>query len=430
MSLRNRISGYVFGWINYLLSWWRYISFGFRRAHAIKPLRTFARSQHQVFFGYYDVTPFNHNDSILLATAAPAANEAPRANTKLELGYYRLDEDAPEFQSIAVTTAWCWQQGCRYQWFPPNSHGRNHQVIFNDFDGERYISRVLDIETRAEVRRYDLPVYSLTHDGRYAFTLDFARLGRLRPGYGYACLPDASKGDPAPQNEGIRRIDLRSGETKLLLSVRDAAALAPTTTSDIANAEHYLNHISVNPHADVMLFFHIRIENRKRKTRLIISDLDGRNSRVLIHHGNVAHYAWKNAHELLCYSRHDDGEDRSPHYHLYDLRNDTYEIVGRKVLPDDGHPSYFDNTRYILTDTYQDRYRYQNLLLYDAEQDRALRLGSFFASLQYRGDVKCDLHPRISPTGRQICIDSAHSGRRCVYILSADGLVPPPALPL
>ncbi|SVE55722.1 uncharacterized protein METZ01_LOCUS508576, partial [marine metagenome] len=32
-------------------------------------------------------------------------------------------------------------------------------------------------------------------------------------------------------------------------------------------------------------------------------------------------------------------------------------------------------------------------------------------------EVRCDLHPRWSPTGSMICFDSAHEGKRAVCVL-------------
>ena len=45
-------------------------------------------------------------------------------------------------------------------------------------------------------------------------------------------------------------------------------------------------------------------------------------------------------------------------------------------------------------------------------------LGDFFVPEKYLDtDLKCDLHPRFSPSGNLICIDSAHTGERQVYII-------------
>ncbi len=417
MSLRDTIATIVFRTLTWMLRRLRYLRHGLRSYHSYLPLREFSAPGRQVFFGYYDVTPFNYDETLLLAAAAPPENRPTGPEDLLQLGTVSLTEDHPQLKVVAETKAWCWQQSCRYQWFPPREYGRNYQAIFNDYDAEnrRYVSRVIDVRDGTELCRYNHPVYALDHAGRYAFTLNFARLGRLRPGYGYVNQPDTSAGYLAPADDGLLRLDLDTGATRLLFSLHDLTGIQPLP--DMDGAEHYLNHISVNPYSKTLLFFHIWVRGSKRKTRLFVCDLDGGDVRIPIQHGGVAHYAWKNADELLCYSRHTDGDDSTPRYHLYNLRSGDYSVVGRDVLPHDGHPTYFPGSRYILTDTYPDLASHQNLLLYDTATNTARTLGTFDSSRRFRDDVKCDLHPRLSPRGRRICIDSAHSGRRRLYVL-------------
>jgi putative transposase len=42
---------------------------------------------------------------------------------------------------------------------------------------------------------------------------------------------------------------------------------------------------------------------------------------------------------------------------------------------------------------------------------------------QLEEENRCDLHPRWSPDGRQVCIDSAHEGERQMYIVDVSELV-------
>ncbi len=70
-----------------------------------------------------------------------------------------------------------------------------------------------------------------------------------------------------------------------------------------------------------------------------------------------------------------------------------------------GHCTYLPGNQWILNDTYPDSDRNQHLYLYHVESGRRVPLGSFHAPEAYRGEWRCDLHPRSSPDGRQ-------SGRR------------------
>jgi Tol biopolymer transport system component len=71
----------------------------------------------------------------------------------------------------------------------------------------------------------------------------------------------------------------------------------------------------------------------------------------------------------------------------------------------------------MVTDTYPDEQRRQHLFIMDLESSRAARVASFHAPPQYKGDWRCDLHPRWSRDSRRICIDSTHAGVRQVYVI-------------
>jgi hypothetical protein len=84
------------------------------------------------------------------------------------------------------------------QWIP----GREHEVIWNDREGDRFVARICDVRTRA-IRTLPHPIYNLSPDGRTAIAPDFRRLNACRPGYGYAGVPDPHAADLAPRATGI-----------------------------------------------------------------------------------------------------------------------------------------------------------------------------------------------------------------------------------
>jgi hypothetical protein len=43
---------------------------------------------------------------------------------------------------------------------------------------------------------------------------------------------------------------------------------------------------------------------------------------------------------------------------------------------------------------------------------------------EYAGEWRCDLHPRFSPNGRMVTIDSPHGGNgRQIYLIDISGIV-------
>lgn len=129
---------------------------------------------------------------------------------------------------------------------------------------------------------------------------------------------------------------------------------------------------------------------------------------------NASHYAWIDDTTLLIYCCPPGAAER---YWVVGIETGTREAIADPMMLQDGHPSILDHGRLILTDTYPDIYGFQSLLLHDRLQGRTRRLARTYCSLAYRSEMRCDLHPRVSPDGRWACVDSVRTGRRAMYVL-------------
>lgn len=389
----------------------RYIKSGLKHAELKFHLIKLGDTQHQFFFGYYDLSPFNYNDSSILALRGSSENYPPLYNFPVHVGYFNA-KNPKEFYHVGDTVTWCWQQGCRLQWYPLREEGRNNTIIYNTLINNRYGCLVQNIQTKNILCQHNRPIYSISPDGRFGLSLNFSRLARLRPGYGYVTFPDETEGELEPKEDGIWYMDLNTGEIKLLFSIADIAQLGPLNT--MHGAVHYFNHICINSDGTRFLFFHVWLKSGKRYTRLITCNPDGSEPYLLINEGHVSHYTWKSADELLCFSTH---ADTGVKYHLYKDKTSHREVIADGFLEGDGHPSYSPNGRFILTDTYPDKYNDRHILLFDMADNKILNLGRFFSPYRYVGELRCDLHPRWSPSGRYIVFDSAHEKKRNIYAI-------------
>jgi len=89
-----------------------------------------------------------------------------------------------------------------------------------------------------------------------------------------------------------------------------------------------------------------------------------------------------------------------------------------------GHCSYLPGKRWILNDTYPDKQRNQNPYLYEAQTGKRFALGHFPSPPQYKGEWRCDTHPRFSPDGKKVVIDSPHGGNgRQLYLFDISSIV-------
>ena len=90
-----------------------------------------------------------------------------------------------------------------------------------------------------------------------------------------------------------------------------------------------------------------------------------------------------------------------------------------------GHQTYIPGTsnQWLVADTYpQGRSRDQIFYLYHVPTRRFVLLGRFPST--YRGEWRCDSHPRLSRDGKLVMIDSPHGGNgRQQYLIDISQLL-------
>jgi hypothetical protein len=360
------------------------------------------------FFGFHDKCPWSQNNAMLLANQCDIPPRMPRSDDCVTVGYF-TGEDFRDFHPIAQTNAWNWQQGCMLQWI-----GGTNFFIFNDFDGASHVARIYDSAGKL-TRTLPVPIAALSPSGDYALSYSFERCHVYSPGYGYAKGCDPEKEVQKPIGHRLKLVDLTSGQVKDLFCVKDIAALQPDVSME--GAFHYLTHCQFAPSNRRFVFFHRWIKDFNfLRTRMISCDLGGRDLFVFPTDGMVSHVAWRDDGHILAYARVKEKGDR---YVLFEDKTGGYTVVGESCFNSDGHPSFSPNRRWILTDTYPDRFRVSTLILYDTQTDRRFDLAKLrspreFASPNLESTWPCDLHPRWDRSGTSICFDSAHTGRRAL----------------
>jgi hypothetical protein len=383
----------------------------------LPPVRAITRGPKFHWFSYYDKLQFDPSGRYALCNEVDFEHRSPKPDDVIRVGMVDL-EDSDRWIELGESRAWNWQQGCMLQWVP----GSRTEVIWNDREGDRFVARVLDVRTR-QIRTLPNPVYAISPDGRWAVAPDFRRLNDTRPGYGYAGLPDPNRGAAAPADAGIWKMDLRTGETRLILSFADALKV-PLSKGDWADAKHWYNHLLCNTDGSRFCFLHRwrgPKEGKGFKTRLFTADPEGKDLHVLDPHGGTSHFIWRDPSHILAWAWHPSHQER---FYLYEDRTEKVEVVGRDVMTVNGHCTYLPGNRWILNDTYPDKDRLQHPFLYHAETGRRVPLGHFRSPREYAGEWRCDLHPRFSPDGRKVTIDSPHEGNgRQMYLLDIGGIV-------
>lgn len=372
----------------------------------------FGDHDHHTFFGYYDLVPMSATGERLLACRVKRRGARPAADS-MEVGWFQVGQEAG-FRRAGATRAWCWQQTCRLRWHPSDPD----LVMFNVFEDGRYAAAIHSAEDGTRIATLPRPLYAVDDRGRNGLSLNFSRLHRLRPGYGYECLPDATAAEAAPDDDGVWLMDLESGESELVLSLRRATEVEPSES--MRGAQHYFNHLDFAPGGERYLVFHLWLQNGRRNVRILTCSLDG-DVFVLADDGQPSHYDWVSDDRVVAYIWRSRGGDG---YFLISDRSGERMPLGRDVLTVDGHPTYHPGRGLYLTDTYPDAYNDQHLMLFDPDSERVAHLGSFFRPFEYDGPQRCDLHPRWSPDGESICFDSAHEGYRRLYLMKVGEVEP------
>jgi hypothetical protein len=162
----------------------------------LSPARAVTKGPKYHWFGYYDKCPWSADGKYMLAMEVDFMDRPPTGDDSIRVGMVDLEAGDGQFHSrFDETRAWCWQQGTMLQWLGSDP---NRLVIYNSVEDGRYVSIIRDVHS-GETRVIPRPVYAVSPDGTQAVGLNFARVGRTRPGYGYYPLPDPDRGEDAPR---------------------------------------------------------------------------------------------------------------------------------------------------------------------------------------------------------------------------------------
>jgi hypothetical protein len=415
--------------INYLV----YRERGFRQAVHPKaalctPAQWAGAEEHTapLFFGYYDKSPWSPDGQRLLM------HELPPGHTG-EARVVVFDRARAGRRVVGRTPAWNYQQGSMAQWMPGRQPEERPAVVFNDLEDAHLGARIVPLVEGTASRFVPWPVQAMHPQGTSWIALNYKRLNRLRPEYGYAA-PVANFDGAAPlKGDGLWRVETATGTARLVVSLANLCRLHPRP--EMEGAEHKVNHAMYAPDGRRLVFMHRWLGPEGKFSRLYVvttgtgpADASGGKEpwtpRLLLDHRMVSHYTWLDARTLLVWARSADQVDQ---YYVLDVQTGQAHVLGdgRLGAYGDGHPSLAPGGRWVVTDTYPDKARQRHLLLFDRETGRVLEAGRFLAPLAFDGPVRCDLHPRWSPDGRWLSVDSAHTGVRRSYLVDVSALLTP-----
>ena len=390
------------------------------------------------FFGYYGISPWNASERLYACLESAFHERMPLPGERAAIGVVELD--GGRFREVGTTAAWNLQQGAMLHWLPPAAETL---LIGNDLDAAAGCFRPVVLDVAGGGRRVvpaPVGIGAVAPDGRAALGLDYARLHNQRPVVGYAGADDRTRGVRCPDDDGVWRIDLETGATDLVLS--HAAAFAAAGAGAAAAGDPvpplarerplFFNHTLYNPAGSRFMVFLRYFDARGRlDSAVLTAGAGGEDLRCLIPWGHApSHFDWLSRDELMITVSRPGGaagDQATGGDRLYVLLKDTPDggwaarraLGGGRdgVLVSEGHPSFSPDRSCFVFDGGADASGARPLRLYDMAGEREIELGRYYAAPQFKGDVRCDLHPRWNRSGTQASFDSVHEGSRQVYVI-------------
>ncbi len=388
--------------------------------HQSAPIERLTDSSGHAFFGYYDLQPWSANSRSHLCHRVPFMNRLPNADDPAELGIVSLADH--HFLPLAETQAWNFQQGAMLQWNPRKP---DEEIFYNARLNGTFHAEAKNLVT-GERRHFSRPFANVSLDGTRALSVNFSRMADFRPGYGYAGIPDPFAAIPAPDDDGIFRLDLDTGDEKLILPLSAIGDLFPSHFGKhMQGAKVLVNHITFNPSGSRFLFLARTMAMPGQDpggwlTLMVTADLEGEHLHLFKGFGGASHYCWRDDQHILIYA--DLPGRGNMRLCLATDQSDTMEILDPHFFAFDGHCSYSPDKRFILYDSYPDADCYRKLLLYDTTKQAGTLLAELYSVRTESEDARCDLHPRWHRDGTTISFDSTHEGVRAVYTIDVGDL--------
>lgn len=368
---------------------------------------------YEYFFGYYDKSPWDASGQYMLCMRAKDTWSEPDPLGEAEI--LLIDsKDNNSFRVIAKTHTWNVQQGCMAQWMGPDFSSR---IMYNDLREGKYCSVILEVATGKE-KVLPMPVYTLSNDGKTALSLDFSRLHSLRLGYGYAALPEKTKGVALPDETCIWKMDVETGEVEPLLRYTDFAKFEARPEMKVEGSVHKVNHLMLSPNGKRFMILYRWFVGSRKYTRLITCNVDGTDMYVLNDDDMTSHCFWKDDEHIIAFENKKDG---GAGYYLMKDKTQEHQHLWPQ-FSNDGHPSYCPTENHlVVTDSYPNRARVADVKLLrddDPEGKDVKVIARVFAPFKYDNDTRCDLHPRWKRDGSAVCFDSVFEGHRGLYVVN------------
>jgi hypothetical protein len=277
-------------------------------ANAAEPLEAvqITHGPRHHFFGYIGHvgnTPWNGDGRYLVALRTSFQDHMPAANDAADI--VLLDaRDNYSVVKIEETRAWNFQQGTMFYW---NPDAPDTQLFFNDRDPEtsRVFTVLYDIAEKKRIREFrfeDTPFANggVAQKGGFFLGLNYARLAWLRPVTGYPDARDWTAGVLHPKDDGLFKVDIQTGEKRLLVSYHQLAEALRPSRPDVDRKALFINHTLNNRDGD-RIYFYARGDFEVKEARIDVPfTINSDGTGLMMHEMHIGgHPEWAEGHYVI-----------------------------------------------------------------------------------------------------------------------------------
>jgi len=375
---------------------------------------------------YYDVCPFSPSGRYLAVTRLPYQDRIPVLGDTADVCIIDLEEQT--IQTLFTTQSWGFQTGANVHWGATDDHLYTNDVI----DGKA-VCIGIDL-TVGKTRACANAMYSIAPDESSVIAFPFELLDITQRGYGVPAVdPEHPEKLPvgASEAEGIWKTDLRTNESKLLLSLAEAAVKVPEPAPE-EGGTFYFWHTKFNRQGTrIMQVMRCMLPSGwgGRNTMVLTLEADGGNLKFMpqvpIWGASGGHPNWHPDGEHLLRVLTIDGE--TPRLCQFRADGTDFRVLSEKILGG-GHPTFEGQGRHIVTDHFHG----SNPQLVDIQlidmQEEEIEVLATMATLNRANEVeyqphRLDGHPAWSRDYRKVCFQAAPEGLRQLYSADVSSIV-------
>ena len=370
-----------------------------------------------LFASYYAINAWSADHRYAAVLETDIKNRLPTEADVAALGVVDT-QDNNRFLPLTETRCWNFQEATMAHWL---GTAPQTQFIFNDLVDGKFVSVIFDMATKAR-RIVPFPVSAVSRDGKWAVSINFARLRLTRPDYGYGGNgQDARQNVTWPADDGLWLVNLETGDAKLIVPMPSVRDRMPKVTDPKALA--YFCHTVFSRDGSKIFWLARSVENlsgqkvvRKWETTAFTCNRDGSNVQRCFPDGwGGSHFNCLDGDRMLVTAKY---KNAVYSHVLFTAGKSDYERLGRGILDFDGHGVFSEDGQWMATDTYPDPLSERKLMVLRMADQAVLPLGGYFVPETYRETYsRCDLHPRWRPDGKMLAFNSVHEGSRQVYVI-------------